>query len=121
MRTPLFKNGEQIEGIASVLDNLGIVAIAAGIVFVTGFGEVPLTKCKLFLLLLAGAGCIYWAFCLRKRLPFSSAPSETLQTPELVDSLSPPSSSTSSSSPMTTPADTEPLEKSSRDIGQPRV
>ena len=88
----MFSNDEQVEGFAGVLDNLGVVAIAPGIVFVAGFGGDQVSSWILFLLLLAGAGSIYGAFCLRKLLPILSAPSETLATPKSLPSSSLPTS-----------------------------
>lgn len=69
----IFTNGEQIEGLAGILDNLAVVAIASWVVPFFGFGSENMTPWLIFLLSLTALGCAYGGFCLRKLVSYSDA------------------------------------------------
>jgi hypothetical protein len=64
----IWKNDEQIKGFAGILDNLSVVAIAAWVIPFFGFNQEGKTTWIMFAISLAGVGCAYGAFCLRKLL-----------------------------------------------------
>ncbi len=65
----IWKNDEQIKGVAGILDNLSVVAIAAWGIPFFGFDQAGKTPWIMFALSLAGLGSAYASFCLRKLLP----------------------------------------------------
>lgn len=68
-----FKNKEQVDGFARVLDNLGTAAIVGGIITTTGYGP-KVAVWLLFTLLLSGVCSIFAGYFLRRVLP-STLPS----------------------------------------------
>src|SRR5476649_2074264 len=83
-------NKEQIEGLAKVLDSLGVAAIVAT---VAAAAALQIAPWKLYLLLIFGAGGVYAGFCLRRLRPSRSSPLAPQSASPACGSPSSPSSS----------------------------
>lgn len=60
-------NAEQKSGFAAILDNLGVLAFAPGVILLAGYGDPKGKAWTLFYLLVGALACFYTAYCLRKQ------------------------------------------------------